>query len=151
MIAWNLLWAALTPHPWKWSQFWIEYLTIKSCTFEEKFENMILLFYLFMRNFDHHILANLVNTRLGLVSSMITSARSIDTPLANIVFTWNLFRSARFWKVGADGQLYGQPVMTWVVRVDQFCIHSALNFGNYMHHGKLKITSVAWNDALKSS
>ena len=39
------------------------------------------------------------------VSSVIHSARPTVLPVMNIVFTWNLFCFARFWKVGTDGQI----------------------------------------------
>ena len=38
------------------------------------------------------------------VSLMIHSARSTVLPVVNNVFAWNLFRSARFWKLGTDGR-----------------------------------------------
>ena len=39
------------------------------------------------------------------VSSMIHSARPTVSPVENIVFAWNLFCFARFWKLGMDGRI----------------------------------------------
>ena len=41
---------------------------------------------------------------------MIHSARPIVSPVVNIVFAWNLFCFARFWKVGTDVWTEGQHV-----------------------------------------
>ena len=57
------------------------------------------------------------------VSSMIHSARPTVSPVANIVFAWNLFCFAKFWKVGTDERTDGQHVRKqwslWFGRVDQ--------------------------------
>ena len=42
------------------------------------------------------------------VSSMIHSARPTVSQVVNIVFVWNLFCFARFWKAVTDGQLWKQ-------------------------------------------
>ena len=63
---------------------------------------------------------------------MIHSARPTVSPVVNIVFAWNLFCYARFWKVGTDGRTdnmcenndHYHPWL-WVGQVDQMVFFSS--------------------------